>query len=716
MNRYKVLKQLGDGTYGTVWKAINRQNQEVVAIKKMKRKFYSWDECMGLREVKSLRKLNHPCIVKLKEVIRENDELFFVFEFLDANMYQMCKERDKHFPEQKIRNWIYQILQALAYCHKHGFFHRDMKPENLLVHNDVVKVADFGLAREIRSRPPYTDYVSTRWYRAPEVLLRSPYYSAPIDIFACGVIMAELYTLRPLFPGSSEADEIYRICSLMGTPTAATWPEGLKLAAAMSFRFPQFAPTPLNKVVTEASAEALDLLQSMLSWDPNKRPTAVQCLQHPYFTIGVRPTMPPPSPGPSPGDPCLVRSNSDTDGVSAACERRATVEDRNGMPQPHQWAETAPAQALKEDPPPSSDDPSGSSFWGADFDMSSGPSFSGGSPLLAQGVPKPSNAQRGFPLFHDLPGPSTGADNDTDDEDALFAGFTSSPPGGRVDPPRFTPGLATSKPPPPLANAGGGGGVGGGLSGAGRSTMFAGFDSLRSEDSFTKTIADIEAMSPTHRGGGGGASAARTTNRAVNGGSHSVGSLGLGGAPPPSRGSGGSGANGNGTAAPRGTSYSGGAAAAAAAISASAERAAAAVGGLQTRANGRRGALMADAVGSALSSLDLDAIESHEPHRPSQPRGGGGGSALPPGVTRHGASLLPGVSLGTAGGGGGGGGGGLPPGVTAGTGRASLPEMAFGGQGQGAQPNAGQGASQSVGPIRMPGQMQGGVGVGRSRY
>eukprot|EP00879_Flechtneria_rotunda_P020270 GHRR01021318.1.p1 GENE.GHRR01021318.1~~GHRR01021318.1.p1 ORF type:complete len:237 (+),score=63.17 GHRR01021318.1:226-936(+) len=236
MNRYKVVKQLGDGTYGNVWKAINRQTGEVVAIKKMKRKFFSWEECMALREVKSLRKLSHPSVVKLKEVIRENDELFFVFEYLDCNLYQLMKDRDRLFPEERIRRWMYAVLQGLAYIHKHGYFHRDMKPENLLVSKEAIKIADFGLAREIRSRPPYTDYVSTRWYRAPEVLLRSSCYSAPIDMFALGAIMAELYTLRPLFPGSSEADELVKIAGVLGTPTHSTWSEGLRLAAAMDFK------------------------------------------------------------------------------------------------------------------------------------------------------------------------------------------------------------------------------------------------------------------------------------------------------------------------------------------------------------------------------------------------------------------------------------------------------------------------------------------------
>ena len=287
MNRYKVQKQLGDGTYGSVWKATNRETNEVVAIKKMKRKFYSWEEAISLREVKSLRKLNHPNVVKLKEVIRENDELYFVFEHMKQNLYQQIKDRDRYFSETRVKNWIYQILHSIAYLHKHGYFHRDLKPENLLITDDTVKLADFGLAREIRSRPPYTDYVSTRWYRAPEVLLRSPYYNSPIDIFAIGVIAAELFSLRPLFPGSSEQDEIYKICSVNGTPNEQSWAEGMRLASKMGFHFPQFDPTPLQKHVPNASKEALDFMEACIQWDPTKRPSAVQCLQMPFFQTGI---------------------------------------------------------------------------------------------------------------------------------------------------------------------------------------------------------------------------------------------------------------------------------------------------------------------------------------------------------------------------------------------------------------------------------------------
>ncbi|KAI4314557.1 hypothetical protein L6164_027452 [Bauhinia variegata] len=283
MERYKLIKEVGDGTFGSVWRAINKQTGEVVAIKKMKKKFYSWEECVNLREVKSLRKMNHLNIVKLKEVIRESDILYFVFEYMDCNLYQLMKDREKLFPEGQVRNWCFQVFQGLAYMHQRGYFHRDLKPENLLVTKDIIKIADFGLAREINSQPPYTEYVSTRWYRAPEVLLQSYLYSSKVDMWAMGAIMAELFSLRPLFPGASEADEIYKICSVIGSPTIESWADGLKLARDISYQFPQFAGVHLSVMIPSASDDAISLIKSLCSWDPCKRPTAAEALQHPFF-------------------------------------------------------------------------------------------------------------------------------------------------------------------------------------------------------------------------------------------------------------------------------------------------------------------------------------------------------------------------------------------------------------------------------------------------
>ncbi|CAK0904337.1 unnamed protein product [Prorocentrum cordatum] len=277
MNRYEVTKALGDGSYGSVLRARNKTNGELVAIKKMKQKYHSWEECMKLREINSLRKLVHPHIVKLKEVIRENDELHLVFEFCEANMYEYMKaqvSKGRSLPESKICSFMFQTMQAVQHVHKHGYFHRDLKPDNLLVSGEVVKLADFGLAREIRARPPFTEYVSTRWYRAPELLLRSRCYNSPVDMWAVGAIMAELYAMRPLMPGTSEPDQLFKICSVLGTPTQAQWPEGHKLAGQMGFKFPQMTPTALEVLLPQGSPNGLCLAAELLQWDPGRRPNA----------------------------------------------------------------------------------------------------------------------------------------------------------------------------------------------------------------------------------------------------------------------------------------------------------------------------------------------------------------------------------------------------------------------------------------------------------
>ncbi|KAF7845600.1 serine/threonine-protein kinase MHK [Senna tora] len=288
MERYKILRELGDGSCGHVYKARDLITYEIVAVKKLKRKFYFWEEFTNLREVKALRKMNHPNIIKLKEVLSENNELFFIFEYMDYNLYQLIKDRQKPFPEEEIRSFMKQVLLGLTHMHKKGFFHRDLKPENLLVTNDVLKIADFGLAREVSSMPPYTQYVSTRWYRAPEVLLQSPCYTPAVDMWAAGAILAELFTLNPIFPGESELDQLYKIYCVLGTPDLTAFPTGANNSRLLDLVGHEVVPpSKLSDIIPNASLEAIDLITQLLSWDPSRRPDADQALQHPFFHVST---------------------------------------------------------------------------------------------------------------------------------------------------------------------------------------------------------------------------------------------------------------------------------------------------------------------------------------------------------------------------------------------------------------------------------------------
>lgn len=303
MERYKVLEELGDGTCGSVYKAVNMETFEIVAVKKMKRKYYNWEECINLREVKSLRKLNHPNIIKLKEIVRENNELFFIFDYMEYNLYQVMRDRGKPFSEEEIRVYMSQVLQGLAHMHSNGYFHRDLKPENLLVTNNAIKIADFGLARELSSLPPFTEYVSTRWYRAPEVLLQSSVYTPAIDMWAVGVIIAELFTCCPIFPGESEIDQLYKICCVLGTPDWNVFPEARNISLLVNITYTQIIPANLIDIIPNASFEAIDLIKQLCSWDPLRRPTAEQTLRHPFFHVNARIARPM-------GDPLQLKLNS----------------------------------------------------------------------------------------------------------------------------------------------------------------------------------------------------------------------------------------------------------------------------------------------------------------------------------------------------------------------------------------------------------------------
>ena len=297
MEKYEIITRLGGGSFADVYKALEKSTNSYVAIKTLKKKYSKWEDCLELRECRSLQKLNdetlssnagYDNIIKLKEIIfiKEKGTLNLIFEYLETDLYELMKN---HFPkkltEKEIRSIMYQTLQGLHFMHKYNFFHRDMKPENLLIMNEKVKIADFGLAREIRSIPPYTEYVSTRYYRAPECILKSNNYNSPIDIWGLGCIMAEMYLHpQPLFFGNNEKEVLFKICSILGTPNHDIWNDGINLGKKNNLKFPNFNKVNLKDVIKNASDDAIDLISLMLQWDPNKRPNANNLLGHKFFT------------------------------------------------------------------------------------------------------------------------------------------------------------------------------------------------------------------------------------------------------------------------------------------------------------------------------------------------------------------------------------------------------------------------------------------------
>ncbi len=292
MNKYQIFEVIGDGTYGTVYRGLNIETNESVAIKKLKDKIVSWNECIEKNEVQILKKLNHENIVKLHEIIREqNSDVSLIFEYCGINLYEYIekhkKQREK-IPEFKIKKIIYQILKGLNYLHQNGYMHRDLKPENIFINesNLQIKIGDFGVAKEIPKYKniPLTDYVCTRWYRAPECVLKGVNYNYSIDVWAVGCIMIELYNLNPIFPGIDEFDQLNKICNVLGTPNFNEWPEGYKLIQKLGMKFPICNKANLSNIVSDACDDGIVLINDIFQYDSNRRPSCRQLLNYAYFS------------------------------------------------------------------------------------------------------------------------------------------------------------------------------------------------------------------------------------------------------------------------------------------------------------------------------------------------------------------------------------------------------------------------------------------------
>lgn len=238
----------------------------------------------AIREISLLKELKHPNIVKLWNVVHSEKKLTLVFEFADQDLKKALDDRGKGFDGPTTRSYLFQLLRGIAYCHQHRVLHRDLKPQNLLINRDgVLKIADFGLARAfgipVRS---YTHEVVTLWYRAPDVLMGSRKYSTQVDIWSIGCIMAEMITSHPLFPGTSDQDQLHRIFKGLGTPTPTDWPSVSDLPEYKS-DFYQYPPQPWQSLVPGIDAAGIDMIGKLLKQDPNQRISAKAAMEQSYF-------------------------------------------------------------------------------------------------------------------------------------------------------------------------------------------------------------------------------------------------------------------------------------------------------------------------------------------------------------------------------------------------------------------------------------------------
>lgn len=294
---FEKLNRLGEGTYGTVYRARDKDSGQIVALKKVRvHNAKDGFPRSSLREIRVLRKLSHPNIVELREVVcgKQHGSVFLVFEYCEHDVGALLDLMERRFSQAEVKNLTLQLLRAVSHLHESFVIHRDIKLSNLLLTNrGVLKLADFGLAREFAEPPePCTTNVVTIWYRAPELLLGSRAYGIAVDVWSIGCNFGELLGHKPLLPGKSEEHQLQLICDLLGTPNIKIWPELEALPWFGRYTFPACSYNNLGIRFPDATENCLELLNKMLTFDPSKRLTAGAGLQHRYFTESPAPQEP----------------------------------------------------------------------------------------------------------------------------------------------------------------------------------------------------------------------------------------------------------------------------------------------------------------------------------------------------------------------------------------------------------------------------------------
>ncbi|XP_077773697.1 cyclin-dependent kinase-like 2 isoform X2 [Podarcis muralis] len=287
MEKYEILGLVGEGSYGMVMKCRNKETGRVVAVKKF---LESEDDKMvkkiAMREIKLLKQLRHENLVNLLEVCKKKKRWYLVFEFVDHTVLDDLEMFPNGLDYNRVRKYLFQIIKGIGFCHSHNIIHRDIKPENILVsYSGIIKLCDFGFARTLAAPgEAYTDYVATRWYRAPELLVGDIKYGKAVDVWAIGCLVTEMLTGEALFPGDSDIDQLYHIMKCLGNLIPRHQELFYKNPLFAGVRLPEVKELePLEKRYPKLSVAVIEFAKQCLQTDPDKRPSCTELLQCDLF-------------------------------------------------------------------------------------------------------------------------------------------------------------------------------------------------------------------------------------------------------------------------------------------------------------------------------------------------------------------------------------------------------------------------------------------------
>ncbi|GMY10683.1 mitogen-activated protein kinase 3 [Fagus crenata] len=284
------IMPIGRGAYGIVCSVLNSETNEMVGMKKIANAFDNhMDAKRTLREIKLLRHFDHENVIAIKDVVppplrSEFTDVYIAMELMDTDLHQIIRS-NQSLSEEHCQYFLYQLLRGLKFIHSANVIHRDLKPSNLLLNaNCDLKIIDFGLARPTAENEFMTEYVVTRWYRAPELLLNSSDYTAAIDVWSVGCIFMELMNRKPLFPGKDQVHQMRLLIELLGSPTESDLGFVRNDDARRYIRqLPSHPRQPLATVFQHINPLAIDLIEKMFIFDPTKRITVEEALAHPYL-------------------------------------------------------------------------------------------------------------------------------------------------------------------------------------------------------------------------------------------------------------------------------------------------------------------------------------------------------------------------------------------------------------------------------------------------